>query len=187
MANSDTPFGLRPVMMLDGSPYNGHAIRCVLAAAEGTATFVGDAVEMAGSSVNGYPTVNQVAAGETIFGVIVAFEPDRTDLTSNYRPASTERECMVVPAIDVVFEIQEDSVGGALTADSVGLNADLVVGSGNTTFGISGMELDSSTAATTAAQVRILGLAQREDNEVGANAKWLVRVIESELLSTTGV
>lgn len=181
MANTDSPFGLRPVMMLDGSPYNGHGFRCVFASGDGTATFIGDPVKLAGSSVDGYPTVAQAAAGDAIFGVVVAMEPDRTDLEQLHRLASTERQCVVAPAGDVIFEVQEDSVGGALTADQVGQNADIVVGSGDTTYGISAVELDSSGAAASSAQLKILGLSQREDNEIGDNAKWLVRVNESEL------
>lgn len=181
MANADTPFGLRPVMMLDGSPWNGQGIRCVFASGDSTATFIGDPVKLAGSSVGGYPTVQQAAAGNPIFGVVVAFEPDRSDLTVQYRKASTERQAIVVPARDALFVVQEDSVGGALTADSVGQNADIVVGSGNTTFGISGVELDSSGAAAASAQLKILGLWQSEDNAIGTNAKWLVKVNESGL------
>lgn len=188
MANADTPFGLRPAMMLDGSPYNGQGIRCVFASGDSTATFIGDPVKLAGSSVGGYPTVQQAAAGDKIFGVVVSFEPDRTDLTAQYRKASTERQAVVVPALDVLFLVQEDSAGGALTADSVGQNADIVVGTGNTTYGISAVELDSSGAATATAQLRILQLWQSEDNAIGTNAKWLVRVNESALAdSAAGV
>lgn len=86
-----------------------------------------------------------------------------------------------------MYEIQDDSDGGALTAASVGLNADIVVGTGSTTTGTSAMELDSSTVNTTSAQLRILGLSHRADNEIAANAKWLVMINEHELKSTTGV
>jgi hypothetical protein len=171
----------RPAFMLDGSPYNGHAIRCVIPSSDGTATYVGDPVKLHGSSVGGYPTVIQAAAGNEIFGVVVGFDFNPADLTSMHRAASTERYCKVVPALDVIFEVQEDSVGGALTADSVGLNADIVVAAGISATGVSGVELDSSGAGTGAANLMILGLSQRPDNEIGTNAKWLVRINESQL------
>jgi hypothetical protein len=181
MANADAPFGLRPVMMMDGSPYNGHAIECVLLAADSTATFIGDAVKLSGTaSADGTkPSVAQCAAGDEIFGVVTSFEYDPDDLTLQYRKASTLRTCYVVPALDCLFEIQEDSVGGALAITDVGATFDLVVGSGNTTTGLSGMELDSSTAADNGLQV--IKLAAREDNAIGNNANWIVRINESAL------
>jgi hypothetical protein len=178
MANSNTPFGFRPVRMLDGSPWNGQGIRCVIASGDGTATFIGDAVKLAGSSVTGYPTVIQAAAGNEIFGVVTSFEPNRADLTATYRLASTERYCNVVPALDAVFEIQSS---GTPTAGSVGELADITVGSGGTASGISAMQLDTSTSSSSAATLQILGFVDRPDNEIGQYAKVLVRISESSL------
>ena len=73
-----------------------------------------------------------------------------------------------------------------MAATDVGNNADIVVGSGSTTTGTSGMELDSSTKNTTSAQLRIVELIQTADNAIGTNAKWLVKINEHELTSTTG-
>lgn len=176
MANSDAPQGFRPLNR-DGSPYNGGTLRCVIPSGDTTAVFIGDAVELAGSSDTGYPSVNQCAAGDPVFGVVTAFEANPDDLGAQYRKASTERFCQVAPAESTYFEVQEDAVGGALAATDVGLNANFVVGSGDTTYGRSGMELDSSSAATTATlDCQIVGFIDREDNEIGsANAKVLIR------------
>ena len=183
MANVDSPFGLRPVMMLDGSPWNGQTIECQFRAGDTTATFIGDLVELdATPGTAKCPTVKQgapaTAAG--FLGVVVGFEYDPSDLTSIYRAASTQRKCKVVPALDVIFEIQEDSDGGALALTNVGQTCDVVVGSGNTTTGLSTMEIDSSEVGSTA-NLHLLGVVDRADNEVGANAKWLVRINESVL------
>lgn len=189
MANVNRPNGLRPVKHLDGSPYNGAVNRYLIPASDSTATFVGDAVKSGGTAdADGVPTIAQAAAGDTLRGVIVGFEPDPTNLSGNYRAASTARYALVADAPDLVFEVQEDAVGGALAITAVGNNADLVVGSGNTSSGASGMQLDSSTAATTTAQLRVLGFSQDPKNEVGvANAKVLVAINEHELKSTAGV
>jgi hypothetical protein len=57
----------------------------------------------------------------------------------------------------------------------IGLNAQIIVAAGSTSTRLSGVELDSSSAATTATHgLRIRGLAQRPDNAIGANAKILV-------------
>lgn len=187
MANVDRPSGLRPVKHLDGSPYNGAANLYFIPSTDSTAVFLGDAVKSAGSAdADGVATVAQAAAGDAVRGVVVGFQPDPDNLSSLYRAASTDRYVWVADAPDIVCEVQEDSVGGALAATEVGNNADIVVGTGSTTTGTSAMELDSSTAGTTAAQLRILGLVQREDNEIGTNAKLLVAFNEHELKSTTG-
>lgn len=189
MANVNRVNGARPVKHLDGSPYNGAVNRYYLPAGDATATFVGDFVKSGGTAdADGVPTIAQAAAGDPIRGVIVAFEPDPDNLGRNYRPASTARYALVADAPDLVFEIQEDAVGGALAITAVGNNADIVVGSGNTTSGASGMQLDTSDIKTATAQLRILGFVQDPKNEVGvANAKVLVSINEHELKSTTGV
>lgn len=184
MANTDAPFGLRPVKHLDGSPYNGMANRYYVPSSDSTAIFLGDAVKSAGSAdADGVPSVAQAAAGDTLLGVVVGIEP-QTDESLNYRVASTERYVYVADSPDLVFEIQED---GAVAVTAVGNNADIVVAAGSTAGGgRSNMELDSSTAGTATAQLRILGHVQRADNEVGTNSNLLVMINEHERKSTTG-
>lgn len=189
MANSNAPSGLKPVRHRNGAPYSGGGNLYYVPATDNTAIFIGDAVKSAGSSdaVTGVPTVAQVAAGDTIRGVVVGVIPDTAQSTI-YRAASAGRYLLVCDDPDIEFEIQEDAVGGALALDSVGLNADLVVGSGSTFTGRSGMQLDTSDVKTATAQLRILGFVQRVDNEfASANAKVRVMINEHELKSTTGV
>ena len=82
MANADAAFGLRPVGGLDGSPYNGATIQCVIPSGDSTATFIGDPVKLSGTGVTladgsgTYPTVIQATADAEIFGVVVSFEAD---------------------------------------------------------------------------------------------------------------
>lgn len=183
MANADIPRGARPVYSGNGGPWNGNTMLCAIPASDGTATFVGDFVKLSGSSdsTTGVPTVIQAAATDALLGAIVSFVPDVTNLGLNYRTASTLRYCQVCVDPDVIYEMQEDSVGNDMDANMVGLSTDIAVGSGNTVTGASGMELDSSDTATAAGQVRILGLVRRADNAIGTNAKWLVRINEHQL------
>ena len=180
MANADVPFGFKPVANLDSSPWSGGTLECAILAADGTATFIGDAVKLSGTAdADGVPSVVQCAAGDEIFGVVVSFDADRDDLSKQYREASTLRKCRVVPALDALFEIQEDSDGGALAITDVGNTFGIIVGSGDTINGTSAMELDSSDVA--GSEVQILGLARRPDNEVGNQAVWVVRINTSSL------
>ena len=50
MANSDTPFGFRPVKHLSGAPWNGKANVYYIPATDNTAVFNGDAVKSAGAA-----------------------------------------------------------------------------------------------------------------------------------------
>lgn len=190
MANADRVNGARPVRYLNGAPWNGKVNRYYIPSTDGTATFVGDFVKSAGSAdADGVPTIAQAAATDALLGVIVGFEPNPDNLSLMYRVASTARYALVCDDPDVIFEIQEDSVGNTLAATEVGNNGDITVASGNTSTGASGMELDSSNVVATgtgSAQLRVLRLVNRADNEIGANAKWEVLINEHEHKSTTG-
>jgi len=193
MANVDRQQGLRPVRYASGAPYNGACNQYLVPSSDGTALFVGDLVKpgaaagaagvfVNGQNCEGMPTVIQSAAGDPSIGVIIGFLPDTSNLALRYRTASTNRIALVADDPNLLFEIQEVSGGTALTNAEVGLNADVVVGSGNTTTGMSGMELDNSTEATTAGlNLRIIGLNPTPDNNYGEHAKWLVMLMDHSL------
>lgn len=191
MANSNAPRGLVPVRHRSGAPYNGAANLYFVPASDGTALFIGDPVIIGGSAdADGVPTAIRATAagGSYISGVVVGFVPDPTNLELKNRTASTARYVYVCDDPDVIFEIQEDAVGGALAAVDVGLNADLIAGTGSTVTGYSGFQLDTSTKATTnTLQLRIVRFAQRADNEISANAKVEVAINLHQSRNLTGV
>jgi hypothetical protein len=175
MANGNVATGLQPVRMLDGSPFSGCIDVFYMPSTLATAAFIGDPVKLSGSAdAGGIASVDLCAATDTITGAIVGFA-DKASMELGYGAASTARYPLVAHGQDLLFEIQEDSVGGALAADDFGLNADIIVAAGSTFTKRSGVMLDTSTKATTATLgLRIRGLVQRPDNAVGANAKVLV-------------
>lgn len=182
MANVSRAFGARPIKHLNGSPWNGQVNKYWIAAADGTATFVGDIVKLSGTAdTDGNASVVQVAAGDKPVGVIVWMEPNPLDLTQNYRPASQNlasqnagRWVYVADSPDLVLEMQGS---GTTSAVDVGLNSDVIVGAGSTTTGQSAMTWsDAAKAGTSTLVFQLIGFVQRPDNEIGsANAKLLVR------------
>ena len=147
---------------------------------------------MAGSAdANGVATVTRCTTPGTdvIVGVMIGVQPVPTDLTLNYRKASTAMYIYCVTDPECLFEVQEDSVGGALAATSIGLNANLVLGTVDTTTGNGKTMLDSSTANTTSTlDVQIVGVKQGIDNEIGSYAKILVKLNKAQYVNaTTGV
>jgi len=195
MANSDIPSGFKPVKHLLGGSWNGKANVYHIPSSNATALFKGDLVKSTGTaSADGkYPGIVQAAAGDTVRGVIIGFGEDphvmiKPDSPNRVHcPVSTEMYALVVDDPYVIFEAQEDSVGAAIAVTAVGNSIDVVVGSGSTTTGLSGMELDSSTAVAGAAQCRLLRIVDREDNVLGDNCKWEVLLVEHEMLTATGV
>lgn len=165
MANADAPFGFR---MVHGSDSRYVIQHCVIPASDSTATFVGDAVKLlAAGSGEAYPAVVQCAAGDPVYGVVVSFDADpSTSLEDQYRKASTKRYAKVALVSEgAEFEVQSDDDTTALAIADVGLNANFIVGSGSTVSGLSGMELDSSSAATTnSLDLQIMRLVDRPDN-----------------------
>jgi hypothetical protein len=180
MANTDAAFGFRPINR-DGSPYNGATLRCVFAAADTTAAFIGDAVTLDGSgSTDGYTGVSQAATTEQVFGVVTAFEANPDSLSDQYRKASTKRYCKVTPASQSYFEVQENGADDALAVADIGMNAPFVVAAGSTAYGTSGMELNAASEATTSTlDLQIVGLVDRADNLLAgtgnANKKVIVK------------
>lgn len=182
MANVSRVNGFRPIKHMNGSPWNGQVNKYWIAAADGTATFVGDVVKLSGTAdADGVASVIQAAAGNTPVGVVVWMEPNPLDLTQNYRIASQSiaqqnagRWVYVADSPDLICEVE--ATGTALAVADIGLNGSLVVAAGSTTTGQSGMSFDTTTKATTATLVfQLIGFVQRPDNEITTNAKVLVR------------
>ena len=194
MANPDAPFGLKPVRYVSGAPYNGACNLYYVPSTYATALFVGDPVVMTGTSntteylgheAGTLMEVNKATAGDgnAITGVIVGFtSDDRSD--SVYNPASTERGVLVADDPGLLFHIRDDGAA-ALAATSVGLNAVLIyTHSGDTVYGISGVELDTNSdapAADASNQLQIMRLAPIPGNTIGTHAVWEVRITNHSL------
>lgn len=181
MANIDAPFGIK---LEQPSTGDVRLTRVLLDADNSVATFIGDGliVDQTNGGDGETLAMVQVAAGESVDGILIGLEPtDSARSATKYRPASTKKYGVaIVSGIKgQVFLMQEDSVGGALTADSVGAHCDIIVGSGDTTTGFSAMELDSSSASTTG-QMVLLGPADIKGNAIGTNCIWRCMVAESK-------
>ena len=191
MANTNAPFGLRPLRYLDGRPYNG-AVEFYFATGATGAIRVGDPVIAAGaantSEYMGWapgtlPTCTVAAdgSGDPITGVCVGVLPETRDSTT-YRVTSTDRIIMVARGPDLVFEVQADALGTALAGADVGQFA--VLKAATTATDMSDWTLDTSvTPATTAGyQLKIMGFSKKPKNgEIGAYAVVEVLINNHEL------
>jgi hypothetical protein len=173
MANVNAPFGLRPVNSLNGQPYTGAVRTYSVPSGDGTAIYIGDAVKLVGTSqiINGSPfaDVAQAASGDVMCGVVVGVMQDTRD-SLLYRAASTQRRLLVADDPNLEFEVQQTNSGTALNANDIGLNVNLTVTAGSTVTGYSGTVIDNASEATTnTLDVKIIGLVDRVDNDIGSS------------------
>lgn len=178
--NADRKNGFIPVGTLSGAPWQA-SIRTYTMDATHDAIFVGDLVHF---DADGYP--DQYDAADTqVFGVCVGVEVDRglSALTEHPGYLDTNVVGKILVATDplLLMEVQEDGVTTPLTLADVNLNIEIINAGGDTATGVSGMEIDSTTAATTnTLPLRIIGLVDRPDNQLASvdstkpNARWLV-------------
>lgn len=190
MANTNAPFGLRPVRHANGTPWTGQARHYYIPSGDSTNYFIGDPVDIVGDSNDAevfgqFPanTLSEIglatlADGNKCIGAIVGFLPSNRDSTV-YGAASTERVALVADDPDLIFEVQDDG-GGTLSADTVGLNAILISGSGSTTTGLSGYAMDGGTGTAPSADASnmllIRGLSKKMGNTVADYAIWEVQI-----------
>ena len=190
MANTASPYGLRPVGTKSGAPWNGAVRKCYVASGTGN-IFIGDPVVLAGSGDAGgnYPDVALATAGDgnPVDGVVVAIEPLRTDLSVNYSKTGSNRYvyvCMASP--DIIFQAQDDGSGTPATT-MLGANANLVAGSGgSTSTGYSSWALDATTpSADQSNQLTIIGRPETVNEDLDDYCSWLVVINNSHLFGTT--
>lgn len=182
MSATAAPMGLVPVYHPSG---NSTASAYPIASGYATNIFKGDPVILAAAG-----TVTAGTAAAALLGVFRGCQ--YTDSSgkptfSNYWPASTvssDAVAWVDTDLETVYEIQSQ---GSVIATSVGDEADVVIGSGNTTTGLSTTALNTTLAGAGAQkQFRIIGFGLAPDNAI-ADAYTVVRVTlaQSQLRAVT--
>lgn len=184
-----TGFGLRLIGRIGGG--EPHVASYSVPASDATALFVGDLVKLVNTTgamdADGQyiAITKQLDADAIILGVVVGFEPSASlPFTGQYRAASTLRKVMVCDDPNALYEVQEDAVGGALTAAQIGamVNCDVINAAGSIYTGLSGLMLDSSTQAVTTKNLKVLGVRQDLVNTAAqtAGAILLVRLVNAQ-------
>lgn len=180
MANLDASFGMKPVRMMGGSPYSGGQSRYRIAANYGTSIFQGDMVmQVTGGGVEIHADGGTVPIVGVFNGCKYTDPTSGEQVFSNYYPASTNASDIIAFIVDdpnVVFEVQSDDTFPV--ADLFG-NFDIIdTNSGSTYTGISGLELDLSTGATTTTlPLKAIDISQDPDNSDVASSNTNVLVV----------
>ncbi len=150
MANVDAPRGCWPIRHLTGGEISAHEYTVTT----GATIYQGDIVELDNAG-----TVAPAEAGDAtaVIGVAAHYVSDSE--------SAGGKKIMVYDDPMIVFGIQQAS-SGSIAATDVGLSADHIAGSGNSTTKLSGHEL-STTVGTTAAQFLIIGKVDNPNNAWG--------------------
>ena len=171
MANVNKAFGLRPLAKL-GSNYNSDGdTQYKIASGTATAIFQGDTVTfgVSGGVSTGF-IVKHTPGAANILGVFIGCnytDPrSKKPVWRNYYPGGIAADDIVAFVVDdpnAQFLVQASGVAGVT---AIGQNADLVqTVAGNTTTGVSGLELNTgSLAAASALNVKVVGVTTDPSN-----------------------
>jgi hypothetical protein len=163
MAATASPYGLRPVQIEGGTPYAGAVRLFPLTTNSTSAFFFGDPVGLVGGQigpVTASPTVTLSASSP--IGIFMGCEyqdPVRGFVNSQYFPANgitagaTKVKFKIADNPNLIMKVQSS---GSIAATGLGMNAALVVGTGNVATGDSTFAIGAA-AATTGIAVRIVG------------------------------
>ena len=199
MANVNQPSGLSPVGHLLGIDWSQKTQRYYIASTDSNAFAIGDPVKLtATSDSNGVPGVTLATAGtgNTIVGVIVGMggpqyggvNADVNALNVIVIPATKTRAYYVEVVVDpyVLFEIQDDG-SATPTTSFPSQNFNLVAGTNNGY--VSGWQMQGSSGTTgSTLQLQVIQMAQKPNNTLAANAKWIVLINNHQYRTgTTGV
>lgn len=182
MANVNRPFGVMPVEALGDN--DGPTVhRYYIPSANGSAFYIGDLVVLSNTGdARGVPGIAKGAASGVFVGSIVSVEPANIngtaqagttlDATQVSIPATKTRDYYVYVADDPnqIFEIQTGSVATNLVTTKLNNNFDVTIAAPSPASSPqSATIVDNTTIATNnTLPMRMMGLAQRENNEVGA-------------------
>jgi len=180
MANTDKAFGFRPIGNLSATGAQKQYGYEIADNQAGT-IFQGDLVALSAGFITRFlPATHTAAVG--VFNGCNYIDPTTGKPTfKNFYPGSVNITAgkIVADVLDdpsQLFLIQCDA--GFVAAD-VGKNADVIGTGGSTTTGVSTMELNSSTLATTAAlNLKTVGLYNVPSNEFGSFAVVIVKINE---------
>ena len=191
MANQLEKFGLRPYRKLDGTPLVGAQNRYTIASNHTTAIFQGDLVIPTTAGNIDRHTANNSAAVIGVFNGCFYTDPTTKKPTfRNSYPGS------IVASDITAFVVDDPDAVFLMDADATFARADLYqnysvsTGGGNTTTGISEVQLDVSVSGTNASFViQAIDISQDPDNSDTANpnANILVRINKHFYRNGTGV
>jgi hypothetical protein len=173
MANTAAPFGFRQYRGT-GSVPTYEQVPAKIASNNSTAIFYGDAVVPVTGTATGYikqATASTVPLAGIFVGCKYVSVSQKRTVWSNYWPGSDANgdvEAYIINDPNSQFVVQAGASG--IPASKVGQLAQLVVGSGNTATGISGMYLNDTVGTTATYPFRVVDVVTDPPGQNGTDA-----------------
>lgn len=158
MANTDNPRGFKPIGTIDGGDCVAHEYTVTTSAS----IFEGDPVIMETAG-----TVTVAAAGSGVANLGIAAE--------YVASAAAGTKIRVYDSPNNLYEVQMTTGVTITQADVFGVSEIIAYAAGNTTTGLSIIELEDPTGAGTAVPWLILRLSPSPDNVFGEHCKVIVK------------
>ena len=191
----DGPYGLKPVKMLDNSPYNGATRQYRIASAYGTNIFCGDVVKLVTGGTVERDTADAAMTPIGVFMGCTFTDPGTSQPTfKQYWPASTvasDAFAYVVDDPNVLFKVAVVSSGttiSSLAITDIGANLQMVDNTGSTTTGNSKIAVDDTSATTNTFPLRVVDVVTETKTSSTAFPEVLVKWCAGHQFdNTTGV
>jgi len=189
------PYGLKPVKMLDNSPYNGATRQYRIASAYGTNIFCGDVVKLVTGGTVERDTADAAMTPIGVFMGCTYTDPSTSQITfKQYWPASTvasDAKAYVVDDPNVLFKVAVCSSGTTmadLAITDIGANVFMIDNSGSTTTGNSKICVDDTSATTNTYPLRVVDVVTETKTSSTAFPEVLVKWCAGhQFNNTTGV
>jgi hypothetical protein len=191
----DKPYGFRPINRIGGNPYAG-SVRLVpivsTAGATTAAMYNGDLVELTAAGT--CQTIASGTAAPQALGVCMGVQYTNSSgqtVQAQYAPAGTlNAVAYVVDDPTALFQVAVVSSGttiATLGRAAVGLNAIVVLNSGNANTGNSGQAIDDTVAITATYPIRIIDVVPATATGTDAYVEMVVKINTHSYNNTTGI
>ena len=193
------PYGLKPVKMLNGSPYAGATRQYRIASAYDTNIFYGDVVKLVTAGTVEPDTADAAMTPIGVFMGCTYTDPSTSQITfKQYWPADTvasDAMAYVVDDPNVLFKVAVISSAASSTvvmADlaitDIGANVQMVDNSGSTVTGNSKIAVDDTSATTNTFPLRVVDVVTETKTSSTAFPEVLVKWCAGHQFdNTTGV
>ena len=183
MANPNSPYGFKVVRHMSGNAPRANKYTITSGLAENI--FTGDLCVLTADGV-----ITPHTAGEVnnigVFAGVSYTASDGEYIYSKYWPSGTVATDIVAYVYDDPYTVFRIQSAGTPAQTDVGSNADVVAGTGSTTTGQSGFDLNGTMSNGTAT-CKIIGLWEDPSNSFAQYAQLEVLINEHILKQTAGI
>jgi len=165
-----SPFGIKPIKSIIAAPFSATTIELIVPDTNATALYINDIVKTVDASDSngnefGIEYCTRATAADPIRGIVVDFKVIHEYENSVYRSASTRR---IVRVCQDPFLLCQARINAVILSTDVNRFIDIDTGLGNTSTGISSIQLDYATINDHGGQFRItkiLDIVNTTDNK----------------------